>query len=188
MSSQGLMPPRTVKAKICLVGEYGVGKSSLIRRYVLDEFDDRYMATIGAKITKKEVQVPTAKGETRLEMTIWDIMGEKGFRELLKEAYFEGCHGLLAVCDLTRSDTLFELPNWVKAVMKVSGQIPFLLLANKVDLEERIVLTEGDVAQMAQSLGAPHYLVSAKTGENVEQAFEVLARLVAPRRLEYHSR
>ncbi len=188
MATQGLLPPKTLKAKICLVGEYGVGKTSLIRRYVLDEFDDRYIATIGAKITKKDLVVDTQRGEVRLDMTIWDIMGEKGFRELLKAAYFEGCHGLLGVCDVTRSDTLFELPNWVRAVQRVSGAIPCVILANKIDLEERIVVTEGDTAQMAHSFEAPHCMVSAKTGENVERAFEILAEQVAPRRLEYHPR
>jgi GTPase SAR1 family protein len=80
----------TMKMKICLVGEGAVGKTSLIRRYVLDEFDDRYISTLGAKITKKElvIGVPTDGNSLKVDMTIWDIMGEKGFRDLLKEAYF----------------------------------------------------------------------------------------------------
>ncbi len=178
---------RVHKSKICTVGESGVGKTSLIRRFVLDEFDDRYVATIGAKITKKELLMDGQGKGVQVEMTLWDIMGEKGFRELLREAYFQGCHGVFAVCDVTRSDTLFDLAGWIKAVFRVAGEVPVVFLANKIDLEDTIVVTEKDVAQMAAEYKAPHLMTSAKTGENVEEAFRNLAGLVVAR-ADYHRR
>jgi small GTP-binding protein len=178
MEEPEFLPPQLLKAKVCLVGEFGVGKTSLIRRFVLDEFDDRYLATIGAKITKKEIHLTHRRREIGLQLTIWDIMGEKAFRDLLREAYFEGCHGFFALCDVTRSDTLFDLAGWIRSVRKVAGGVPFIVLANKIDLEERIVVTVEDVGQMARQYNAPFLMVSAKTGENVETAFQRLGEMV----------
>jgi len=81
-----------MKAKICLVGERAVGKTSLVRRFVLDEFDDRYIRTLGTKVSKKELSVmrEDLSREIQMDMTIWDIMGEKTFTDLLKEAFSLG--------------------------------------------------------------------------------------------------
>ncbi len=84
------MDRQKMKVKICLVGEGAVGKTCLIRRFIQDQFDDRYISTLGAKVSKKEIKVDGPNGGMDVDMTIWDIMGEKGFRELLKEAYFHG--------------------------------------------------------------------------------------------------
>src|SRR6058998_257115 len=105
------MESRRMKIKVCLVGEAAVGKTSLIRRFVLDDFDDKYIQTLGTKVSKKELSLPGPAGDGKLkvDMTIWDIMGQKGFRELLKEAYFYGAKGIFAVCDVTRRVTLDDL-------------------------------------------------------------------------------
>src|SRR2546426_415374 len=99
-----MMEPRRMKVKVCLVGEHAVGKTSLIKRYVLNEYDDRYIVTLGAKVSKKELALNPKGGDAiQMDMTIWDIMGSKGFRELLREAYFHGAQGILAVADTARS-------------------------------------------------------------------------------------
>src|SRR5437667_3537955 len=99
-----------IKTKVCLVGEAAVGKTSLIRRFVQDEFDDRYITTLGAKVSKREKAFETPdRTKIHMDMTVWDIMGEKGFRELLKDAYFYGANGIVAVADLTRRRTLDNL-------------------------------------------------------------------------------
>src|SRR2546428_13421861 len=103
-----------IKAKITLVGETAVGKTSLVKRFVLDTFDDRYVATVGTKVTKKTVPVVWRGAPARMDLMVWDIMGEKGFRALLKEAYFEGRQGVLAVGDVTREDTLLDLDSWIQ--------------------------------------------------------------------------
>ena len=171
-----------MKVKVCLVGEGAVGKTCLIRRFIHDQFDDRYISTLGAKVSKKELMVPgTNGGEIAIDMTIWDIMGEKGFRELLKEAYFHGAQGVLAVADVTRKDTLTELHDWIGAVSKVTGEIPIQFLANKIDLKDQMQVTEDEVRRLAESHKAPYVFTSAKTGENVETSFLGLAKLIAAR-------
>ena len=175
------MDRQKMKVKICLVGEGAVGKTCLIRRFVHDQFEDRYISTLGAKVSKKEILTKGSSGEIEVDMTIWDIMGEKGFRELLKEAYFHGAQGVLAVCDVTRKETLTDLEEWIAAVVKVTGNIPVELLANKVDLKDERVVSDGDVKSLADSHGATFLLTSAKTGENVEDAFAKLAELIASR-------
>src|SRR3989442_5022140 len=80
-----------IKTKVCLVGEAAVGKTSLIRRFVQDDFEDRYITTLGAKVSKREIvfDMPDRK-KLQMDITIWDIMGEKGFRELLKDRSYDG--------------------------------------------------------------------------------------------------
>ncbi|UCE73663.1 MAG: hypothetical protein JSV56_11645, partial [Methanomassiliicoccales archaeon] len=91
------------KLKLCLIGESSVGKTSLIKRFVFDQFDDEYICTIGTKITKKEmkVQLQGNGGPKEVQFLIWDIIGHQSFRQLLQQAYFYGTHGLIAVCDIT---------------------------------------------------------------------------------------
>src|SRR6266536_64204 len=122
---RSFMEVKRMKVKVCLVGEAAVGKTSLIRRFVLDNFDDKYIQTLGTKVSKKELTsaVPDSSGELKIDMTIWDIMGQKGFRELLKEAYFYGARGILAVCDVTRRKTLDDLDDWIEGVYSVTGKI-----------------------------------------------------------------
>ncbi len=171
-----------VKAKICLVGEAAVGKTSLIRRYVLDDFDDKYITTLGAKVSKKKMEfdVPNNGMRVGMDMTIWDIMGEKGFRDLVKEAFFVGTRGVLAVCDITRYDTLKELDDWVQSVFKVVGNIPVIFAVNKVDLKDEVLLMYGDTEldQASRAFDAHYLYTSAKTGENVEEAFRLMGERI----------
>jgi len=166
-----------MKAKICLVGERAVGKTSLVRRFVLDEFDDRYIRTLGTKVSKKELSVmrEDLSREIQMDMTIWDIMGEKTFTDLLKEAFFTGATGIVAVCDLTRDYTLKELDGWVEGVYEVAGEVPIVVLGNKKDLRKKTVLKKKDLDATSKKYNSTAYLTSAKTGENVECIFEKLA-------------
>jgi small GTP-binding protein len=168
------------KVKVCLVGEKAVGKTSLIRRYVLNMFDDRYITTIGTKVSKKEVSLyqPELDVQIRMDMTIWDIMGEKGFRELLKDAYFYGANGILAVADLTRRRTLDELDDWIDGVMRVCGRVPTVITVNKADLVNQAQFDEKQVAQFAKAFDSTYLYTSAKTGQNVEEAFRVLGEAI----------
>ena len=171
-----------IKTKVCLVGEAAVGKTSLIRRYVQDEFDDRYITTLGAKVSKKELgyEYPAKDLKVSMDMTIWDIMGEKGFRDLLKEAFFHGAKGTVAVADLTRYSTLKELDDWVQGVFKVVGEIPTVFVINKVDLKDEVMVLYGDkeIEQAVRAFDAPYYYASAKTGENVETVFRRLGEMI----------
>ena len=179
------MDAKRMKVKVCLVGEAAVGKTSLIRRFVLDNFDDKYIQTLGTKVSKKEMVATTAdgSGDMKIDMTIWDIMGQKGFRELLKEAYFYGAKGILAVCDSTRKKTLEDLDDWIEGVYSVTGKVPIQYLANKVDLKEKAEFGEAEIQQATRAYGSPYSFTSAKTGESVEQGFQSLAERVAKERL-----
>jgi small GTP-binding protein len=172
-----------MKLKICLIGEGAVGKTSLVRRFVLDEFDDRYLQTIGTKVSKKEVTIALPQNGHRMhvDMTVWDIMGQKGFRDLLKESYFYGAQGVLAVSDLTRPATLAELGGWIEGVYSVTGKIPIQILANKLDLVEDAASRQSELEEVAKNYNSPLHLTSAKTGVNVNEAFHRLAEEVAAR-------
>jgi len=176
---------KTLKAKVCLVGEKAVGKTSLIRRFVLNTFDDRYITTIGTKVSKKEITVwkPESGLEWSVDMTVWDIMGEKGFRELLKDAYFFGAQGALAVADVTRQRTLEDLDDWVDGVFRVVGKIPVMIAVNKVDLLTEAQFPRAKVEQVADGFGAKFFYTSAKTGHNVEKAFQALADVICTNHL-----
>src|SRR5438552_18826160 len=100
MATRAVTGRQHVKVKVCLVGEGAVGKTSLIRRFIQDQFDDRYISSPALKLSKKDIKVEGPTAGSDIDMTMWDIMGEKGFRELLKEAYFHGAQGVLAVCDV----------------------------------------------------------------------------------------
>lgn len=169
------------KAKVCLVGNPAVGKTSLVRRYVMNSFDDRYLTTVGTKVSKKPVRVvdPSAELDADIDLMIWDIMGQPGFREMLKDAYFFDAKGVLAVADLTRKDTLEDLKNWIKAVEGVTGKVPIVVAINKADLTAEAGYSTAEAVQAAEVLGADVFLTSAKTGSNVEEAFRRLgARVV----------
>ncbi|MFQ6013608.1 MAG: Rab family GTPase [Thermoplasmata archaeon] len=168
------------KMKICLAGEAAVGKTSLIRRYVYDEFEDKYTVTLGAKVTRRSLTLEDAKGrgKAHIDIAIWDVMGEKFLRELLREAYFYGAQGILAVCDSTREDTLEDLTGWRTSIENVAGKVPMMVLANKVDLKKEVALDETTLEEFTEGWDSAYLLTSAKTGENVEKAFEDLAQLV----------
>ncbi len=174
-----------IKTKVCLVGEAAVGKTSLVRRYVLDEFNDRYITTLGAKVSKHEETYTAPDGATRLlmDMTVWDIMGEKGFRDLLKDAFFHGAKAILAVADLTRYSTLKELDDWIQSVYNVVGEIPVVYVINKIDLKDEVMILYGEkeVEQAVRAFDAPYFYTSAKTGENVAEVFHRLGGLALER-------
>ena len=177
---------KRLKSKVCLVGEKAVGKTSLIRRYVINMFDEQYLTTLGTRVTKKEVRLlmPGHDLLVDLDMTIWDIMGEKGFRELLKDAYFYGTNGVLAVADVTRRRTLDDLDDWIDGVEHEVGKVPILIAVNKTDLTSGAQFDADDVAQFAKAYNAEFFETSAKTGEHVEDAFRRLGGLVAEHQLQ----
>ena len=176
-----------MKTKVCLVGEAAVGKTSLIRRFFQDVFDDSYITTLGAKVSKKEIQVEIPEKDLliQMDMIIWDIMGEKGVRDLLREAFFSGAKGILGVCDLTRYSSLKELDDWVQSVFQVVGEIAVVYAVNKVDLRDEVMLLYGeqDIEMSAQAFDATYFYTSAKTGEHVQMIFQRLAEDIVRRNL-----
>ncbi|MBI5000152.1 MAG: GTP-binding protein [Euryarchaeota archaeon] len=171
----------SLKSKVCLVGESAVGKTSLVKKYVLDVFDETYLTTIGTKVSKKVVQFDSEGVQVSMSMMIWDIMGQSSFRSVLQDSYFFGANGIIAVCDMTRKETLQALDEWAQAVRDVAGGIPIIIFANKSDLRERHQTSEKDVELKARKHSAPFYLTSAKTGENVNAGFQAIASAIVKR-------
>jgi small GTP-binding protein len=163
------MPPRNFILKVCLLGDGAVGKTSLVRRYVYDAFDDKYLMSFGTKVSKKTVSVD----EVQVDLMIWDILGQKT-HESLHGAYYRGAAGALAVCDFTRAETMDSLRSWVTNFREVVGKMPVVVLANKSDLKK--AFSGGDLEQLGKELDCGTLETSAKTGENVEKAFELISR------------
>ena len=175
------MTERRFKSKVCLVGESSVGKTSLIKKYVLDIFDDKYISTIGTKITKKSQIFDIDNEKIDMDMIIWDIMGQPSFRALLQDAYFYGAQGILAVCDTTRIETLKDIHGWIDSVRDVIGDVPIIFLANKNDLKDQMTFGQTELDQEVSKYGMPAFFSSAKTGENVDNAFTQLGRMILER-------
>ncbi len=166
--------------KLCLAGDFQVGKTSLLRRFVSNTFDERYVTTLGAKVDSRRYAVPDPadpRSQIGVTATIWDIMGNPGFRELLKDAYFFNAKGVLLVADATRRETVEGLRRWHQSVSSVAGDIPVVVLLNKTDLEEQVKVTPADMDHACLTDGWTWMPTSAMTGKNVEAAFTKVTEL-----------
>lgn len=155
--------------KLCLLGDGAVGKTSLVRRFVYDVFDDKYLKSFGTKVSKKSLTVD----DSSIDLMIWDILGQKT-HEALHEAYYRGAAGALAVCDFTRPDTMKSLKSWIGSFRSVVGDNPVLILGNKSDLDKAFNLSE--LRSFGSSIGCEVLETSAKSGLNVENAFAIVGR------------
>jgi small GTP-binding protein len=164
---------RLARLKVCMVGDEGVGKTSLIRRYVYSMYDEAYIRTVGTMISKREIELPEIGYQA--SMIVWDIMGRKDFMDLFKDAYFKHVRGVLAVFDITRPKTLDSLKDWIGGIKSSVGGIPTFILANKQDIRPEEGLADSDIERFCSAYACPWRRTSAKTGENVEQAFHDLA-------------
>ncbi len=159
-----------LQKKICMLGSYAVGKTSLVKRFVHSIFEDKYQTTVGVAIDKKEVEVD---GST-VGLMLWDIYGEDDFQKV-RLSYLRGTHGFLLVADGTRPETMRIVFELHQRAQQTAGDVPFTLLLNKADLEDEWALTDEHI-KPAINLGWTVLKTSAKTGANVEEAFADLAR------------
>ncbi len=162
-----------LKRKVCLVGDAAVGKTSLVTRFVMDQFSDNYITTVGTKVTKKEVTWTTPAKRYYLTMMIWDVIGQKALKRI-HEMYFRGAKAAIVVCDITRFDTLDSVDDWVESLFSIADKIPLVILANKCDLLDNTNFDENWLKEKAEKYSAPYFMCSAKTGMNVEEAFAAL--------------
>jgi small GTP-binding protein len=133
---------REIQKKMILLGDGAVGKTSLIRRFVVDKFDDKYILTIGSKIMAKAIQIDSDNEAFYLKLQIWDILGQKGYTKL-HESSFKGTDGVMMVADITRKETLESIRSyWLAEVRNIVGNVPFIILVNKSDLIKRAELNE----------------------------------------------
>ncbi|MFQ5910211.1 MAG: Rab family GTPase [Thermoplasmata archaeon] len=178
MPSRGRDTPdeTIVKLKICLVGDSAVGKTSLVRRYVKDQFNDEYLKTVGAKVAKKTVTIPWNGTMIRVDMILWDIAGMGGMDSVFRRDYLWGTQGVLAVCDATDDKTISRVGGWVKAVRELAGDVPIQVVINKADADDASVSNDPRVPRVDSNIS--WIRTSAKTGDNVERAFYELAKSI----------
>jgi small GTP-binding protein len=159
--------------KICMLGSMAVGKTSLVRRFVSSIFSDDYLSTVGVKISKKNLSVD----DQELNMMLWDLEGQDEYGDI-NISYLKGASGLLFVIDGTRGNTLSLVLEMRESALKVSGaDTPHLFLLNKNDLRSEWQVSDAVISALSDK-GYAVLEVSAKTGENVEKAFETIARLM----------
>ncbi|MFX1566944.1 MAG: GTP-binding protein [Promethearchaeota archaeon] len=158
--------------KVIIIGPGAVGKTSLLHRFVENKFSFRYKLTIGADFLSKIITHPKDSKST-VKLQIWDIGGQDRYK-FLRSSFFDGANGALIVFDLSRWHTFEELEEWLKDLREYAGEhVPFILIGNKFDLVEKSdELYERENAQVFAKKEKTYYVeTSAKTGENVEEAF-----------------
>jgi small GTP-binding protein len=156
-----------IQKKICMLGGFGVGKTSLVSRFVHSVFSDKYLTTIGVKIDKKSLAI----GSRQVDLILWDIHGDDEFQKV-RMSYLRGAAGYLLVADGTRRSTLDTALALQESAERTIGRVPFLLLINKADLASNWDMDDLVLAR----LGWRIIRTSAKTGAEVEEAFTTLAR------------
>ena len=160
------------KFKISLFGPGNVGKTSLLLRYVKEHFSDNLKKTIGSNFLIKDIEI---EGK-QVRLLLWDIGGQPQFHKL-RTIYFKGSNAALGVYDITSPQSLLKIPGWVSSIKKtVKKTIPMILIGNKCDLDRQVDKAEAE--DLAKRLGCEYMETSAKTGDNVEIAFQNITKKV----------
>ena len=161
-----------IKKKICLLGAFAVGKTSLVRRFVESIFSDKYKTTIGVKIDKKTV----IHDGSEVNLLLWDLPGEDDFQSI-QISYLRGTSGYLLVVDSTRKSTLDKAFDIKKNVEAIIDKVPFVMVINKSDLTDEYDFEPNTIDTLENS-GITVIKTSAKTGDGVEEAFSALTGLM----------
>uniref|UniRef100_A0A7S4KMQ1 Ras-related protein Rab-7b n=1 Tax=Paramoeba aestuarina TaxID=180227 RepID=A0A7S4KMQ1_9EUKA len=172
------MASRKIMLKVIVLGESGVGKTSLLLRYVSNKFTIATKSTIGTDFLTKQIDV----NDKVVTLQIWDTAGQERFQGL-GSAFFRGSDGVLFVFDVTRQETFAELERWKQTFLIQIGQegnadFPIVIVANKADREEDRQVSVEEMESWAESQGVPIIETSAKSGQNVDEAFQKIAKVV----------
>ena len=163
--------------KLVVIGEAGVGKTSLIRRLSENKFDTSYLMTIGMDPIAVKFPIEKKDGtKQKFEVVFWDIAGQDQFR-VIRDIFYRGAEAAVAVFDLTRKDTLSRLNGWIKEFYNIVGEKPLLILGNKEDMEDYISITKAEInGFLVQNHVKKYFSVSAKTGSKVNDALKDLVQ------------
>ena len=176
------------RGKVILLGDAGVGKTSLLARYVDGIFRSEYIQTIGANFLIKEVDLSKVVDklniedkeligkieERRVTIFYWDIGGQHD-KLFANEYYFLDAVGAIVVFNLVDKDSFNNLKFWISKLRELSGDVPFIIIGNKIDLSEGRVIDNKTIKNKINEYGVEFYETSAKTNENVKKAFESLS-------------
>ena len=161
-----------IRKKICMLGAFGVGKTSLVKRYFHCAFDERYYATLGARIEKKQLCVE----DQDITLMVWDFAGEDDILQV-PLSYLRGADGVIVVADGTRPDTIQTAIELHARARSQTGEIPSVLALNKHDLQDRWNVEVGEMRELRRRVG-PVLRTSAKSGRHAGTIFETLAHQV----------
>jgi len=162
----------SIQKKICMLGAFSVGKTSLVQQYVRSIFSEKYLTTVGVKIDKKTIELDGKD----VKLVIWDIQGEDQLQSL-RMSYLRGMAGYLLVVDGSRKSTLEIADKLVSKLNSEMKPVPFICCLNKHDLTEDWELDEQQITDL-KNKGWEFFLTSAKTGENVENVFRTLTEQI----------
>lgn len=162
-----------------MLGSFGVGKTSLVRQFVFKQFKEQYLSTIGVQITQKDLEILSAAKSEKISIKfiLWDLAHIEKYDKVI-ENYFRGANGAIVIFDMTRMQTLSEMERYLSLFLNVNPESKLVLVGNKCDLIEKDVINLEQLLHFGKLYQAPHFLTSAKTGENVEQVFTTLAKLL----------
>eukprot|EP01028_Stygiella_incarcerata_P006659 TRINITY_DN2714_c0_g1_i1.p1 TRINITY_DN2714_c0_g1~~TRINITY_DN2714_c0_g1_i1.p1 ORF type:complete len:205 (+),score=50.60 TRINITY_DN2714_c0_g1_i1:84-698(+) len=162
------------QVKLLLIGDTCVGKSSLLLQYTSKSFQETFMMTIGVEYRVNVVEI---EGK-QYTLQIWDTAGQERFRSITN-AYYRGAQGVMLVYDVTNRKTFEQVGQWMKNIKERAAEnVCKILIANKCDLEEERKVSTYEGKDLAEQFGVPFMETSAKTGENVDESFLMLARMV----------
>jgi len=156
-----------IKKKICVIGEFGVGKTCIVNRYVENKFEDRYLTTIGVSIKHKQVTYD----HQELSLIIWDIAGEQ-VDSPINTTYLRGLSGFVVVCDITQGDSFLTAERMIRLIRDAEGDFPYVVILNKIDKLSDYALQD-HISKDAFGTQKVFY-ASAKSGVSVDEAFEYL--------------
>jgi hypothetical protein len=162
-----------IQKKVCMLGAFAVGKTSLVARFVRSLFSEKYHTTVGVKVDKKIVAV----GEEQVNLLLWDLYGEDDFQKL-RTSYLRGSSGYVLAVDGTRAETLEKAVILQSRAREMLGDVPFVLVLNKADLVDKWEVEDSAIDELVGQ-GWSTLKTSAKTGAGVEEAFLTLARRMA---------
>ena len=168
------MKGKQIKKKICLLGLYGVGKTSLVRRFVHNKFEEKYLSTIGVHISKKSINFLDSKNsnEKNVELFIWDIANIEKFDSVTRN-YVNGAHGAIIVTDISRPITIEQTNEIANSFLTINPDSKIIFVGNKIDLADNNFDQDNYIANY-KSFKTSFLFSSAKTGENVENIFHQL--------------
>lgn len=159
-----------------MLGSFGVGKTSLVRRFVYNEFKEDYHSTMGVHIHKKTVLV-TPDESSGINFILWDIAHIEKFNSVIKN-YFRGSHGAVVVFDVTRSQTFQGTHIYLEPFLDMNPNSKLVFVANKIDLVEKQSIEMEQLLQLSKAYNSPFIKTSAKENENIEELFSKLGNLL----------
>ncbi|NJK47778.1 GTP-binding protein [Candidatus Gracilibacteria bacterium] len=170
-----------ISKKICFLGDYGVGKTSLIRRFVDRQFSDQYLSTLGVKISRKLVEIPKQNSleSQQIQLLIWDLEGRTKFHAITP-SYLQGATGAVIVADINRQDTIDRVREHAQLATSVNPKgIKLIVALNKADLQEDEFYETEKFSDYPEIIVT--YMTSAKTGQNVDEIFQKLTHSMMKR-------